>query len=82
MGNKNNWKWDKPKKRSFPERLVNAWCNIGRRVVRFLYPDMTKEELELLEQPFYQEWLFIFYREEKRRFGLAWRRFWKWFMEE
>lgn len=76
---KNDMNNRKPEKRSFPERLVIAWCNIGRRVIRFLYPDMTEEEQQRLDEPFYQEWLFIFYREEKRRFVNAFRRFWKWF---
>lgn len=72
----NNWRKEK---RSFPERLVNAWCDLGRFVIRYLYPDMTEEESAALDEPFYQEWLFIFYREEKRRFVNACQRFWKWF---
>ena len=72
----NNWKNGK---RSFLERLVNAWCDLGRFVIRYLYPDMTKEERAQLDEPFYQEWLFIFYRGEKRRFVNACQQFWKWF---
>lgn len=52
----NNWKNGK---RSFLERLVNAWCDLGRFVIRYLYPDMTEEERTQLDEPFYQEWLFI-----------------------
>lgn len=70
----NNWKNGK---RSFLERLVNAWCDFSRFVVRYLYPDMTEEERAQLDKPFYQEWLFIFYRGEKRRFVNICQKFWK-----
>lgn len=63
---KNN-KNDDLRSKPFLERFVILLCDIGRAEIRFFHRNKSDVELHL-DEPFYQEWLFIFYRGEIKRF--------------